>query len=186
VKQIAVIIVMIGNLISMNDMHAKRPAKDLILPGPDGIQLRMSDGIVVPAFGGKERLYKVVEVIRPKNTPVKIDLDSDKWVDGDTAETNNLARKSVDGTINKDWSLSLWSCDGHYIVLSTVKQNEDGTWDFRNSSLDAYDTTTGEYADFRSPTSLIDNGTFVQWSPTKCDVAILRGDKGNEEARPQP
>ncbi|HZU30923.1 MAG TPA: hypothetical protein VFB79_07395 [Candidatus Angelobacter sp.] len=160
-------------------------AKDMTLAGPNGTKAVFSDGILVPYAGDEVPLYKKVEIIREGKPPVLINIDIDGTrVMGDEAETRNGPTKDEDGTTHKDWSLGLWSCDGHYIILMTVSRWEDGTWNFRGSLQYAYDKTTGEYAEFKSPTSRLGNDTFVQWSPTKCDVAILRGDHGNEEAKP--
>jgi len=158
----------------------KHTPPDIVLPGPNGVVLKLSHGMI--AKPDSEHLYEKAEILRQGRPPVTIQTNG--WVIGDDAEDRDGPMKDTDGITARNWSLGLWSCDGHYIVLMTVKRYEDGTWDFRNSSLYAYDTTTGEYTEFDIPTALLGTDNFVQWSPTKCDVAILRGDKGNEEAKP--
>jgi len=156
-------------------------AKDMTIAGPDLIKLVLRDGIVISDGGDEYLLYKRVEIIRDGKPPVLIDTDGAR-VMGDDAETRNIANKRKDGTGHKDWSLGLWSCDGHYIVLSTVSEIAD-KWDFRNTyTLSAYDTTTGKQIALSGKTIDLENYNFVQWSPTKCGVAILRGNNGNEEA----
>ena len=179
------LMVIMGGIFSVNNMQAQKRAKDMVIAGPNGIHMKLSHGILVPAYGDHARMYKTVEILRQGKSPVRIQLPPDNWADGEFIDNRSGPTQDEPGaSSHKDWSLSLWSCDGHYIVLSTVSRWEDGTWNFRGSLQYAYDTTTGEYTEFDIPTALLGTDNFVQWSPTKCDVAILRGDHGNEEAKP--
>jgi hypothetical protein len=124
------------------------------------------DGIELRFSGLDHGLYRHAEVIRPRSIPVALKLQP-----------------------LSAWSLRLWSLDGRYVVLTTYIL-ENGKVDLRNTrAVAAYDTSTGDLAQFAGRSGLLGNDSFVQWSPTYPDVALLdtgRGSKTEEAYRRAP
>lgn len=135
----------------------------LTVPGPQGIAVRFTH----PGRG----LYSHAEIVRPGETPLPIlfqtSPSSITLVSAFEAQANNavIATKLQRSL---PWSLSLWSLDGQYLVLTTFDVI-DGKLDIRNSrSKSAYSTTTGLLVPFsNSEAGFLSVDSFAQWSPTK-------------------
>ena len=156
--------------------------RELIVPGPDGATIRFTHP--------SKSLYARAEIIRPGKLPTRVHFQTTPssltLVSGLDAEANNAL---ITTKLRRDtpWSLSLWSIDGHYLLL-TIFDVIDGKLDVRNSrSKNAYDTATGALITFaNSKAGFLSADSFFQWSPSKPGIALLRTGDHTAEATPNP
>lgn len=145
------------------DLHNKKR----VVEGPNGVQIVFEQ----PVF--EEEIYADAYILKQGQRICTIEKRSHEGFDGLEAQDR---LKDKRGGI-------LWSLDGDYIVLKTWRRDGENNdqWDLKHEYLAAYSTKTGHRVTFKSATSALGNDTFLRWSPSKPDAAVILGNDSNEE-----
>lgn len=169
-------------LLSLPPQHAQvrktlRMPPNIVIQGPQGRVLTLSQGHHAILARMNEDLYGKAVVQIPGNLPVSLEIPPDNLCDGSFTQLQVPITKKG----QQDHPYRLWSKSGDYIALSLVPRQPDGSFDFRNTEMTAFDTNTGLAAEFKGPTSRLTTDTFRNWSSEKPDVAILTGNNQKPE-----